>query len=55
MVAYEEEGVSIEGRVIRDGLKIVGEKKREAALEIEEGREVGGKRKRKMVRLKGKR
>ncbi|KAI9816471.1 MAG: putative RNA helicase [Pycnora praestabilis] len=46
MLEFEEEGVSIEGRVIRDGLKVVGEKKREAALEIQEGREVGGKRKR---------
>lgn len=55
MVAFEEEGVSIEGRVIRDALKVVGEKKREALLEIEEGREVGGKRKRGMVKLKVKR
>ncbi|KAI9717771.1 MAG: putative RNA helicase [Candelaria pacifica] len=46
MEVFQEEGVSIEGRVIRDGLKIVGEKKREAVLEIEEGREAGGKRKR---------
>lgn len=44
MVAFEEEGVSIETRVIRDGLKVVGEKKREAVLEIEEGRDVKGKR-----------
>ncbi|KAI9843861.1 MAG: putative RNA helicase [Thelocarpon superellum] len=51
METYEEEGVSIEGRVLRDGLKIVGEKKREAALEIEEGREVGGKRRKKMKSL----
>ena len=46
MEEYVEEGVNLETRVIRDALKIVGEKKREAALEIEEGREVGGKRKR---------
>ncbi|KAI9717772.1 MAG: putative RNA helicase [Candelaria pacifica] len=46
MEVFQEEGVSIEGRVIREGLKIVGEKKREAVLEIEEGREAGGKRKR---------
>ncbi|KAI9846069.1 MAG: putative RNA helicase [Sclerophora amabilis] len=50
--AFGEEGVSIEGRVVREGLKLVGEKKREATLEIEEGREVGGKRKRGMVRMK---
>ncbi|KAF1996505.1 ATP-dependent RNA helicase-like protein dbp8 [Amniculicola lignicola CBS 123094] len=42
---YEEEGVSIEGRVVRDALKPVTEKKREAMLQIEEGRDVLGKRK----------
>ena len=47
-VEYEEEGVSIEGRVVRDGLRIVGEKKREAMLQIEEGRDVVGKRKKGM-------
>ncbi|TVY86225.1 ATP-dependent RNA helicase, partial [Lachnellula willkommii] len=46
MEAWEEEGVNLETRVIREALKLVGEKKREALLEIEEGREVGGKRKR---------
>ncbi|CAM1505321.1 Fc.00g109580.m01.CDS01 [Cosmosporella sp. VM-42] len=46
MEAWEEEGVNLETRVIRDALKVVGEKKREALLEMEEGREVGGKRKR---------
>ncbi len=44
MVEFQEERVSIEGRVIREGLKVVGEKKREAVLEIEEGRDVKGKR-----------
>ncbi len=44
MVEFEENGVNIEGRVIREGLKIVGEKKREALLGIEEGRDVKGKR-----------
>ena len=39
MVAWEEEGVNLETRVIRDSLKLVGEKKREALLEIEENRE----------------
>ncbi|KAI9884461.1 MAG: putative RNA helicase [Watsoniomyces obsoletus] len=43
--------INIESLVIRDAIKIVGEKKREAALEIEEGREVGGKRKRGMKKL----
>ncbi|KAF2680326.1 DEAD-domain-containing protein [Lentithecium fluviatile CBS 122367] len=42
---YAEEGVSIEGRVVRDALKPVTEKKREAMLQIDEGRDVLGKRK----------
>ncbi|KAI9803677.1 MAG: putative RNA helicase [Piccolia ochrophora] len=54
MTEFQEEGVSVEGRVIRDALKIVGEMKREAALEIEEGKEVGGKRKKGMTSLKKK-
>ena len=44
MAEYEEEGVSVEGRVVRDALKIVTEKKREALLNIEEGRDVKGNR-----------
>ena len=52
LLQFEEEGVSIESRVVRDGLKIVGEKKREALVAIEEGREVGGKRKQGMVKLR---
>ncbi|KAF8866035.1 DEAD-domain-containing protein [Acephala macrosclerotiorum] len=52
MEAWEEDGVNLETRVIREALKLVGEKKREAILEIEEGREVGGKRKRGMQKLK---
>ena len=44
MDEYEEEGVNIETRVIRDALKPVTEKKREAMLQIEEGRDVRGKR-----------
>jgi ATP-dependent RNA helicase DDX49/DBP8 len=54
MDAWEEEGVNLETRVIREALKLVGEKKREALLEIEEGREVGGKRKRGMQKLNSK-
>ncbi|KAK2628447.1 hypothetical protein QTJ16_001550 [Diplocarpon rosae] len=46
MAKWEEDGVNLETRVVREALKLVGEKKREAMLEIEEGREVGGKRKR---------
>ncbi|KAL1955187.1 hypothetical protein VTO42DRAFT_8952 [Malbranchea cinnamomea] len=49
MVAWEEEGVSIEGRIVRGGiLKEVGEAKREALGEIEEGRDVLGRRVRKL-------
>lgn len=48
-IKVEKRPINIETRVIRDALKIVGEKKREAALEIEEGREVGGKRSRRMM------
>lgn len=44
MEAFEEEGVNIETRVIRDGLKDVGERKREAILAMEEGRDVKGNR-----------
>ncbi|KAK5130636.1 putative RNA helicase [Meristemomyces frigidus] len=51
MVAYGEgEKVSIEGRVVRDALNVVGDKKREAMLAIEEGRDVKGKRMRGMER-----
>lgn len=51
---WEEEGVNLETRVIREALKLVSEKKREALLEIEEGREVGGKRKRMMKKITSK-
>lgn len=50
MEAWEEEGVNIETRVIRDGLKDVGEKKRVAMLDIEEGRDVKGNRTRGKIR-----
>ncbi|KAJ9637196.1 putative RNA helicase [Coniosporium tulheliwenetii] len=50
MVEYEEPDVNLETRVIRDGLKVVGEKKREALLQIEEGRDVVGNRKKGMVK-----
>ena len=51
MVEWEEEGVNLETRLVRDHIKTVAEKKREALLNIEEHREVGGKRKRKKLRL----
>lgn len=52
MLAWKEEGVNLETRVVRDVLKLVGEKKREALLEVEERREVGGKRKRTKQKLR---
>ncbi|KAI8168619.1 ATP-dependent RNA helicase DBP8 [Colletotrichum sp. SAR 10_70] len=52
MEAWKEEGVNLETRVLRDALKVVSEKKREALLELEEGREVGGKRKRAKQKLR---
>lgn len=52
MDAWQEEGVNLETRVLRDALKLVSEKKREALLEVEEGREVGGKRKRAKQKLR---
>ncbi|KAK0748775.1 P-loop containing nucleoside triphosphate hydrolase protein [Apiosordaria backusii] len=52
MEAWEEEGVNLETRVVREALKLVSEKKREALLELEEGKEVGGKRKRGMQKLR---
>ena len=53
MVEWEEEGVSIEGRIVRGGiLKEVGEAKREALGEIEEGRDVLGRRVRKLKKVR---
>ncbi|KAK5724932.1 putative RNA helicase [Elasticomyces elasticus] len=50
MLEYDEGAkVSVEGRVVRDALNVVGDKKREALLAIEEGRDVEGRRGRKMV------
>ncbi|KAL1964104.1 hypothetical protein VTN77DRAFT_7522 [Rasamsonia byssochlamydoides] len=53
MVQWEEEGVNIEGRIVRGGiLKEVGEAKREAAGEIEEGRDVLGRRVNKLKKVR---
>lgn len=46
MTEYVEDGVSVETRVVRDAMGVVSEKKREAVLAIEEGRDVKGKRRR---------
>lgn len=53
MIAWEEEGVSIEGRIARGGIiKEVGAAKREAQMETEEGRDVLGRRSRKLKKLR---
>lgn len=53
MVEWKEEGVSVEGRVVRTGaLKEVGEAKREALGEIEEGRDVLGRRVAKLKKIR---
>ncbi|WEW55216.1 Putative RNA helicase [Emydomyces testavorans] len=52
MVAWEEEGVSIEGRIVRGGvLKEVGEAKRDAFMAIEQGKDVLGRRVRKLKKI----
>ncbi|KAI1814855.1 P-loop containing nucleoside triphosphate hydrolase protein [Poronia punctata] len=51
MEEWKEEGVNLETRFIRDHMKEITEKKREALLNIEEHREVGGKRKKTKLRL----
>ncbi len=50
MKAFEEKGVNIETRVVRDGLKDIGERKREALLDIDEGRDIKGNRTRGKIR-----
>ena len=50
MVEFDEHGVNIETRVIRDALKEVGEKKRQAIIAIEEGRDIKGHRTRGKLR-----
>ena len=50
MTEYAEDGVSIQTRVVRDALKLVGEKKREVIIGIEEGRDVKGNRTRGRIR-----
>ena len=50
MGEFAEEGVNIETRVVRDALKEVGQRKREAVLDIDEGRDVKGNRTRGNIR-----
>ena len=50
LTEYEEENVNIETRVVRDAVKIIGEKKREVVIGMEEGRDVRGNRPRGKLR-----
>ena len=50
MEEWKEEGVNVETRVVRDGFKEVGERKRVALLDIEEGRDIKGNRTRGKIR-----
>ena len=50
MEEWREDGVNVETRVVRDGLKDVGERKRVALLDIEEGRDIKGNRTRGKIR-----
>jgi ATP-dependent RNA helicase DDX49/DBP8 len=53
MEEWSEEGVSIEGRLVRTGvLKEVGEAKREAMGEIDEGRDVLGRKRNKLKKVR---
>jgi len=44
----DEPGVSLEGRVVRETLQLASEKKRTAKMDIDEGRNENGKRRRKL-------
>ena len=44
MSEFEEKGVNVGTRVVRDALKDVGERKREVVIGIEEGRDIKGNR-----------
>lgn len=53
MVQWEEEGVNIESRILKDGvLKDVGDAKRDAVREIDEGRDVLGRRTNKLKKAR---
>ncbi|KAL4897006.1 P-loop containing nucleoside triphosphate hydrolase protein [Aspergillus ambiguus] len=53
MEEWSEEGVSVEGRVVRTGvLKEVGSAKREALIEIEEGRDILGRKRNKLKKVR---
>ena len=50
MEEFEEKGVNVGTRVVRDALKEVGETKREVVIGIEEGRDIKGNRTRGKIR-----
>lgn len=50
MEEWKEEGVNVETRVAREGLKVVGERKREVVVGMEEGRDERGNRTRGKIR-----
>ena len=50
MEEWKEEGVNVETRVVRDGVRDVGVMKREVLVGIEEGRDVRGRRTRGKIR-----
>jgi Superfamily II DNA and RNA helicases len=53
MEEFEQEGVNIESRVVRTGLlKEVGSAKREAAGEIDEGRDILGRKRNKLKKVR---
>ncbi|PYH93273.1 dead box ATP-dependent rna helicase [Aspergillus ellipticus CBS 707.79] len=53
MEEFSEEGVSVEGRVVRTGvLKEVGEARREASGEIDEGRDILGRKRNKLKKVR---
>ena len=53
MEAWTEEGVNLEKRVVAEALKVVGETKRRVELDVEEGRDVLGRRTRGRVKRLG--
>ena len=50
MEEWKEDGVNVETRVVRDGVRDVGVMKREVLVGIEEGRDVRGRRTRGKIR-----
>ncbi|KAI9888915.1 MAG: putative RNA helicase [Vezdaea aestivalis] len=53
MAEYEEEKVNIDTRVVRDAIRKVNRKKVEASLDIEDNRDITGRRRRGMRKITG--